>query len=128
MILLLTGPLVLAQIPEEKPAQSTVTPPAAQATRHHEMTAADLQAFLDGFGPDPTGAGRYCWRDGCSREGRKGLICPGLGLFEREKTDTGDLRDRVSCGIDLEAVHMDSRYATGGARQTEPRQGCERVS
>jgi CubicO group peptidase (beta-lactamase class C family) len=51
MLLLLTGPLASAQTPEEQPAQSTVTPPAAQATRQREMTAADLEAFLDGLVP-----------------------------------------------------------------------------
>ncbi|HEU5399818.1 MAG TPA: serine hydrolase domain-containing protein, partial [Terriglobales bacterium] len=52
LILLLLATLTLpAQSPKEKPAKSSPPPPSAQAAEHHEMTEADVQAFLDGLIP-----------------------------------------------------------------------------
>ena len=55
MVALLVGPSVLGQVPQKSPLVKKETPepstPTALPTQAHEMTAADVESFLDGLVP-----------------------------------------------------------------------------
>ena len=104
---------VVGQVPSPPALTKKEAPPATEAPKNvHEMTAVDVEAFLDGLVPLQLKHSGYRGRDNLRCEGRQTAFCERLRLCGRsEETACLSARYPFSSRFNFQTLYLDRCHA-----------------